>query len=487
MTIPSNIRVPLVYVAFDPSKAFQGAAILRYKALIMGQKTTAGTKAELEVFRVRSADEVMEAAGVGSQAHRMAIKWFENNKFTETYCVLIDEAATGVAANSTIVIAGTATEDGTLYFMINGVAVPVAITSGDAASDIGDAFEAAVTAETKLPVGASNAAGTVTMTAKDEGENGNAVDMRINYNDGETSPAGLTITINPLSSGANNPDVDEIIAVLGDEWYNVIVHPWNDTTNLGKIETELADRFGALRMIDSVAFTCKRDTVANLSTFGNLRNSPHVCCPHNYGIPEAPEELAAAMAAQVAYEAEQDPARPFQSLELKGIHPPVVGDRFDFADNNSLLFDGISTIETDSAGKVRIQRAITMYQKNAQDADDIAYLNLTTMFTLMYIRYDFRNYMATRYPRAKLADDGARTPTGQQVMTPKLAKAEFVNRFKVWSEDLALVENIDQFKRDLVAERDENDPDRLNILASPDLINQLRVLGATIQFLLQGE
>ena len=54
--IPSNLRVPFVAIEFDPSRAFQGASILNYKALIMGQKTTGGSEAELELDRITSKD-----------------------------------------------------------------------------------------------------------------------------------------------------------------------------------------------------------------------------------------------------------------------------------------------------------------------------------------------------------------------------------------------------------------------------------------------
>ena len=47
-----------------------------------------------------------------------------------------------------------------------------------------------------------------------------------------------------------------------------------------------------------------------------------------------------------------------------------------------------------------------------------------------------------------------------------------------------LVEGIDQFKNDLVVERNAQDVNRLDFLLGPDLINQLRVIGAQIQFLL---
>jgi len=103
----------------------------------------------------------------------------------------------------------------------------------------------------------------------------------------------------------------------------------------------------------------------------------------------------------------------------------------------------------------------------------------------MYLRYDFRTQILTRYPRAKLADDGVQVGPGQQVMTPKLGKAEAINIFRGW-EFLGLCENVAQFKQDLVCVRSTTDPNRLEWLLPPDLMNQFRVGAAVIQFLLES-
>ena len=51
---------------------------------------------------------------------------------------------------------------------------------------------------------------------------------------------------------------------------------------------------------------------------------------------------------------------------------------------------------------------------------------------------------------------------------------------------MGLVENAEQFKRDLICERNATDPNRLDWLLSPDLVNNFMVGGVKIAFLLQG-
>jgi hypothetical protein len=48
-----------------------------------------------------------------------------------------------------------------------------------------------------------------------------------------------------------------------------------------------------------------------------------------------------------------------------------------------------------------------------------------------------------------------------------------------------LVEDLTNFKRNLLVERDPNDPNRVNVLYPPDLINQLRTFAVLAQFRLQ--
>ena len=48
-----------------------------------------------------------------------------------------------------------------------------------------------------------------------------------------------------------------------------------------------------------------------------------------------------------------------------------------------------------------------------------------------------------------------------------------------------LVENLAAFKANLIVERDDNDPNRVNVLYPPDLVNQLRVFAVLNQFRLQ--
>ncbi|HMU65549.1 MAG TPA: phage tail sheath C-terminal domain-containing protein, partial [Cellvibrionaceae bacterium] len=62
---------------------------------------------------------------------------------------------------------------------------------------------------------------------------------------------------------------------------------------------------------------------------------------------------------------------------------------------------------------------------------------------------------------------------------PNLAKAEVINRARAW-EEAALIESL--AVEDVTVTRNAQDNNRLDILLSPNIINQLRVLASVIAF-----
>lgn len=481
--VPSNLRVPFFAAEFNNSRAEQGPSVLAYRGLIIGQKTSAGTGTANTLYRVTSANDVLTLAGRGSMLHRQALAWFSANKSTETWIGVLADNGAGVAASGTLTVTGPATAAGTISLYFGGTLVEVAVASGDSANTIAASINTAINAALDLPVTSTVSSAVVTVSFRHKGTVGNAFDIRKNYADGEALPAGVTVTIVALASGATNPALTTLISNMGDSWFHIWAIPYTDSTSLTAVETELHSRFGPMRMIDGVCFTSANDTVANLATLGDSRNSAHLSIVATDSSPTPPMEYAACVAAVAAKYGSIDPARPFQTLPLTWVKAPAEIDRMTLEERNSCLYDGISTAKVGGGSLVQLERLITTYQTNAAGADDTSYLDVTTMLNLMYLRYSLRNRFLNRYPRHKLANDGTRFGAGQAVITPKIAKAECIAWFRDM-ETLGLVEGFAQFKADLVVERDVSNPNRLNILASPDIINSFIVGAAQLQFLL---
>ena len=114
--------------------------------------------------------------------------------------------------------------------------------------------------------------------------------------------------------------------------------------------------------------------------------------------------------------------------------------------------------------------------------EDASYLDVTTPATLGYIRYATRARITQKFPRHKLANDGTAFGPGQAIVTPGIIRAELLALFREL-ELQGLVEDFDQYKADLIVERNANDPNRIDVLSPPNLVNQLRVFAEQIQFI----
>lgn len=485
-SIPTNLRTPSVLAEFDSSKSASGPVLLAYRALLIGQKTSAGTATANTLVRCTSAQQASTLGGVGSMLHRMALAWFASNKVTELYLGVLDDNAAGVLATKTITFAGTATAAGTVSLYIGGELVTTAVAVGDAHTTVSTAVNAAIAAvgtTRGLPVTSGNSTGVVTLTARNKGTVGQDLNVRVNYQDGESTPAGITVTIANGVSGATNPVLTTLIAAMGDIWFNVITHPYTDATSLTALEAELSSRFGPTRMVDGLAITSALGSNSVLGTLGDTRNSPHNCIVSQPGETPItpPSEFAAEAAALVAKYGSIDPARPFQTLPMTWAKPPAEADLFTDSERNLLLYDGISTTKVAAGGVVQLERVITTYQTNGAGGADVSYLDATSMLTLMYFRYSFRQRILNTYPRHKLADDGTRVGSGQKVITPKLGRSEAV----AWAremEQLGLLEDFEGFKTDVLVERNVSDRSRLDFILPPNLVNGFIIGAVSFQF-----
>ena len=489
-SIPASFRTPGFHFEFDNSRAVQGTPTIPNKVLIIGQRLTAGAVAEVVPTSVASSDAGETAFGHGSNIAQMIEKFKAANPYTELWAISLDDAGAAVAATGTITWTGTSTEAASIFLYLAGERIEVAIPDATAAAAVGPLVVTAVTAHmltSNLGLSAGGAVAVTTFTALNAGTLGNGIKLELSRNEGEVLPAGITAAIVLMGAavaGATDPDVADAIAVISDAWYNKIISAYADDTNHDKLEAQLLTQWGPMDQRDAMSYIGAIGNQGALTALGNARNSQFT----NFiggGLSPTPAWVWASVVGAVDA-AEPDPARPRQTLLLPGCVAPLPADRFDNTEQEILLFDGISTYTIGQDGSVFIQRLITTYQTNALSLIDPSYLDVTTMHTLARIRWDWRARVALRFPRHKLASDGAEIPTGQPIVTPSLLKSEANALFlDTWVPN-GLVEaaSFNQFKTDILFVRNGSDANRVDMRMSPNLMNQFRGLAGQIQFLL---
>jgi len=485
--IPKNWRVPLLWAEIDPTGADMSAAAMPYSVLIPGYATKEISN-QLVAERMTSAAQVGDAYGVNSLLAAMARAWFEANTTTETKFIALPEPD-GAKASLEITFTGATPNGGNINFYIGADMVSPYVAPGATAVQAVSALQAAITAA-GLWTATISAEDTLKITAPHNGSAYNGVMVRFGYYQGEEMPAGLAVTFSPdstipgsptptyaiaaalagvvafngeidparpfqsltipgmlppkagtfgrLAGGSGAPNIDELFAALGDKWFHILVSPWTDEATLAALKNEAVDRFEALTNLPLQIISCATGSHTNLGTLGDSHNSPH--------------------------------------LTILGDGGP-----FTAAENNLLLFDGISTWMQTADGGCAIQRLITTYKMDNWGSETKAYLDLNTLLTLTYLRYSYKIHMTRIFPRHKLADDGTNFGVGQAIATPSMIKGETFGWFKTM-EELGLVENASQFKNLLIVERDPNDQCRVNIVLPPNLVNQLRVMATKISF-----
>lgn len=490
--IPANVRVPLFYAEMDNTQA--GYFAQNKRALLIGQKLAAGSATVNTPYMVGTTDQAKSLFGAGSMLARMHAQYRRQDPVGELWCIAVADAGAGVAATGTITVAGPATAAGTINLYIAGQLVQVAVGASDTANAIATAINAAVNAATDLPVTASVASAVVTLTCKWKGQTGNDISVLDSFRGsagGQSLPAGVTLTYSGsgfLTAGATNPTLTgNAITAMGDDEYDFVIHPYTDSTSLDAFATEyndVAGRWAWSRQVYGHCYTALRGTLSALTTAGGLRNDPHhTIAAIDNDCPTPCWEYAAAYGGANSAALQVDVARPTQTLALNGVLVPRAGKRFLLTERQSLLNYGIATSYV-AGGYVRVERAITTYQKNTWGQSDPSYLDSETLHTLAEVTRRLRNRITQKYPRHKLANDGTRFGAGQAIVTPSVARGELIAEYADM-EELGLVENQALFTKYLIVERDSGNPNRLNVLLPPDLVNQLRIFAMLNQFRLQ--
>lgn len=490
-TIPQDLRVPLFYAEMDNSQASYFSQ--NQKTLLIGQMLAAGAADAGVAVLVSRTDEAKQLFGVGSMLAAMHEAARRNDPIGEIWCIPLADDAAGVAATGSVTYTGTASAAGTVFLTIAGILVRVAVAATDTAAEIATATVAAINAEPSLPVTAAvngTEATQVDITAKWKGETTNDITIIHNYRGvagGERTPAGVTLAIDAMSGGSADPDMADAVVAMGDEEYDFIIHPYTTTTALDALALEMNDstgRWSYLRQIYGHTYTAKRGALGALQSFGSARNNQHeTIAGFEAGLPSPCWVYAAEYGARNAVFIKADPARPTQTGPMPGVLAAPQANRFIITERQTLLNNGIATSYT-QAGTVRVERAITSYQKNEFDVRDASYLDSETMHTNAYVIRRLRAAITSKYPRHKLGNDGTKYGAGQAIVTPNILRGALIDEYSQM-ETLGIVENSALFAKYLIVERAENDPNRVNVLFPADLVNQLRVFALLNQFRLE--
>ena len=463
--IPASIRKPGKYAEFNTALAVRTLPGNLQRTLIVGQRLAAGTVAANTVVDVFSDAEAATYFGRGSIAHLMVRAALKANPYLSLQVLAMDDAGASVAATCTVTVTGPATSSGVLTVLVGNVPVQIAIAANDTANSIATALAAQFAAQPDLPVTAAAVGAVVTLTAKNKGTVGNSIKVAPTVTAG-----GVTAVATAMAAGATDPTLATALAVVFASGHNIIVTPWNDSTNLMALRTHLDSVSGPLEKRGCIGIGAHVGTLAAATTLAPTINSGRISL---ILVPAATNhvfEVAAAYGAVVAFE--EDPARPLNTLALTGIDAPPLANRLSRTEQETCLYNGVTPSEVGPGEVVQIVRAITTYTKDPQNVPDISLLDLTTIRTLDYARKAWVERISLRFPRSKKSE-----------RVKKQVREEILDvAYKL--QDLEILEAIDDNLDGFIVEDDLQDPNRLDVRIPADVVNGLHVVAMRIDLLL---
>jgi phage tail sheath gpL-like len=478
--IPQNLRLPLFFAELDASRANSGGQ--NQRTLIIGQHLSTGVLTAGSPVIMQTMSWLKTYAGPGSMLAAMAEWYRKRDSFGEVWLLPLADAGAAVAATGTLVFTGAATATGALNLYIGGRRLQMLVSASQTTAQLATALAAAINAEIDLLVTAAATTSTVTLTAKNKGAVGNDIDLRLNFlgsAGGETLPAGLALTLTPMTSGVTNPTLDTALAALSDKEFDFIVLPYTDTASLDAMKSFLAARWAWDRMLYGGAFAAFRGTLGAATTFGLGRNDAHVSVMPFNNSPTPAFLWAANTAAAYATSLRADPGLPLHGLALDVLAPPIE-NRFSASERNVLLYDGLSTFVAGDDGTVTTETIITTYQKNALGQADDSYLYVERLYVIAYVIRDLKAFITSTFGRFKLASNGAPTRAGSNIVTPDVIRDAILGRYR-FLERLGMVQEYETFAANLVVERNSANRCRVDGLLPIVTIDQLRQVAAVIQ------
>ena len=474
-------RVVGIETAF---KNLRGGSIvfLPQRVAVVGQGNTLSSYSTTKAQHT-SAFAVGSAYGFGSPLHLAALQLLPINgdgvgTIPVTFYPLEDDAA-GVAAAGDITPSGTPSALASFKVSINNIlSEPFLIDVGDTPAQVITAMTAAINAVLEMPMIATDSTTVLDLDAKWEGASGNDLQVEIVAAD----LAGNVFTITQPVSGANNPDVDDVLNQVGNVWESLVLNCMEiaDTASLAKYQTFGDGRWGALVKKPLIVFTGNTiTTVASATAVSDARktdkiNSQLVAPASN----DLPLIVAARQLARLAVVANNNPPVDYGSQDATGLTPGVDSSQWLYADRDEAIKKGSSTIEVKD-GVINMADTVTFYHP---DGDPIpAYRYVVDIIKLQQIIFNLDLIFNTaEWDGAPLIPDDQPT-TNRAAKKPKMAVAAVAAMVDSLALN-AIISDPKTAKESIVATINSQNPKRLDVELTVQLSGNTNIISVDLNF-----
>tara|TARA_R110000772_G_scaffold268728_1_gene398242 strand:+ start:9575 stop:11089 length:1515 start_codon:yes stop_codon:yes gene_type:complete len=465
-----------------------GILFLPQRIAVVGQGNTSAVY-DTTKRQVTSATEAASLYGYGSPIHLAVRQLFPTNgdgvgTIPVTVYPLEDDGS-GVAAAGDITPSGVSSGTASFRVRVNEIdSEDFVVSDGDSVADIITAMTAAINAVLEMPVIATDATpGTSTevgLTAKWKGTSGNDLTVEVIATSEDTT--GVSYAITQPTGGLVNPDVDTALSQVGNVWETMVLNCLDiaDTTALDAYQTFGDGRWGALVRKPLVVFTgSTATTVTAATTVSDARKTDRVnsqlVAP---GSDELPLVVAARQLARIAKVANNNPPQDYGSQAATGLEPGADGDQWTYADRDSAVKKGSSTVEVKD-GVVNISDVVTFYHPSGDPIP--AYRYVVDIVKLQNIIFNLDLIFAVpEWDGAPLIPDDQPT-VNRSAKKPKAAVAAVCAMLDSLGLN-AIISAPETAKENTFAAINEQNPKRLDVATTVQLSGNTNIISVDLNF-----
>jgi phage tail sheath gpL-like len=456
--------VPGAYAEILYAQGPATAASARREVCFVMPKSAAGTWTVNKLYPVGSESEARAGAGAGSPLHRAIRKCMLHNKTARIHAVAYAASSGGspATATATLTIATTATASGTLSLWGAGELSQASYRSGFTPTQIGDAIVSSVNGKEHLPFTASNASGTVTLTAKIAGASqGTATLPNIRLHVDITAGTGTTAVLGGAFLGTATAGADgttteaanlatalAIVANVRKYYVGVSVF---DATGLGNLKTHLVTKCEPRQGLRSVGVAGYQGTLANGITLATGRNYERLQIVWQPNSEHDMAELVGAMIAIRQKEEELFSAANLNQYPLNDILQPAF-DAADYPnsdDLNDAILGGLTPIASSSVAAQLVQSCTTRSKNTGGTVNDgrarkTMRVSVTDDFVDEELTYYGLKFLGKKLRGDELQDNGKVNPNQTlpaNTITPASFKPHLLDRMKTFY-DAGKIENL---------------------------------------------
>ncbi|MEM6792109.1 MAG: hypothetical protein AAF715_31620 [Myxococcota bacterium] len=404
--VGSDFLIPGQYaqlrVAQGPSTASAGA---REVVFVMPKLASGGAWEANSEYRVRGEQDAIDGAGEGSLMHIAIREFLRHNQGARIFAVpYLPTSGTGAnAANLDVTITfptdSNPTAAGTAIIYVGGEACTYTYTAADTATTIAAALAGAVNARAWLPVGASAAAGVVTLTAKTAGIAGgdgtipaHRIRLEVSANTNVTFQSENSLTTDFLGGGAGQSGTDgttaeatnfaAALATLDStrRYYMVSSTFLADSVDEGwdLLRAHIANKSAPRVGLRSMGVVGHVGTLAEVTADAVTMNDARMRVAWQKGSDKHPAQLAAALAGILQAGHDLSPRFNFDGFRGRSQRipnnwaipaAPANADWPDQDDLNEAIADGVTVIQSDDLGSY-IVRAVGTRSKDGTGANN---------------------------------------------------------------------------------------------------------------------